>query len=339
MNKKINSYIFIQILKSCMLVFFIFLTIAWSLQLTRLLTITNFIQIDFLNIIGLSFLLIPNLLTVIIPFIIIFGILLCFLKLNRDKELISIYSLGFEQKPLKYSIFLFSFILIFTYTCLNFYISPKIYKSYKQKEFELRNTINFDKMIFSNFLKINENTTVDFKKNNELYEDIFISFKDSKENIIFAKNGFIKNNLTDYVFQLNQGFKLSIDNNSDIEKLEFENYVLKINNQNKIEFNPYDRNSFTIIQDIKNKNYLNIAYKISDVILLILIIYLFYKNNLLNLNFAIKNNIFFITISILLLLSNQLIKNAEINFDMFIYIIFFICCLVLLIFKIKLKYE
>ena len=109
MNKKINSYIFIQILKSCMLVFFIFLTIAWSLQLTRLLTITNFIQIDFINIIGLSFLLIPNLLTVIIPFIIIFGILR-FLKLNRDKELISIYSLGFEQKPLKYSIFLFSFI-------------------------------------------------------------------------------------------------------------------------------------------------------------------------------------------------------------------------------------
>ena len=104
MNKKINSYIFIQILKSCMLVFFIFLTIAWSLQLTRLLTITNFIQIDFINIIGLSFLLIPNLLTVIIPFIIIFGILLCFLKLNRDKELISIYSLGFEQKPLKYSL-------------------------------------------------------------------------------------------------------------------------------------------------------------------------------------------------------------------------------------------
>ena len=77
-------------------------------------------------------------------------------------------------------------------------------------------------MIFSNFLKINENTTVDFKKNNDVYEDIFISFNDEKENIIFAKNGFIKNNLNNYIFQLNEGFKLSIDNN-DIEKLEFEN--------------------------------------------------------------------------------------------------------------------
>ena len=56
------------------LVFFIFLSISWLLQLTRLFTLTNLIQIDILNVIYLSLFLVPNLLTVIIPFIIIFGI-------------------------------------------------------------------------------------------------------------------------------------------------------------------------------------------------------------------------------------------------------------------------
>ena len=90
MFKKINLYVFIQILKSCTLIFFIFISISWLLQLTRLFTISNFVQIDVINIIYLSLFLIPNLLTVIIPFILIFGILFCFIKLNRDKELIAI---------------------------------------------------------------------------------------------------------------------------------------------------------------------------------------------------------------------------------------------------------
>ena len=48
------------------------------------------------------------------------------------------------------------------YTLLNFYIAPKIYENYKLKEYELRNTINFENMIFSNFIKINNDTILDF---------------------------------------------------------------------------------------------------------------------------------------------------------------------------------
>ena len=96
MINKIDTYIFFQIIKSCSLVFFIFLSISWLLQLTRLFTLTNLIQVDIFNIIFLSLYIIPNLLTVIIiPFVIIFGIF-CFLKLNKDKEIIAIYSLGFN---------------------------------------------------------------------------------------------------------------------------------------------------------------------------------------------------------------------------------------------------
>ncbi len=107
MINKINKYVFFQIIKSCALIFFIFISIAWLLQLTRLFTVTYLIQIDIFSIIYLSIFLIPNLLSITMPFILIFGILLSFIKLNKDKEIIAIYSIGLGLKPIKYSIIFF----------------------------------------------------------------------------------------------------------------------------------------------------------------------------------------------------------------------------------------
>ncbi len=339
MINKINSYVFLQIIKSCTIIFFIFLSIAWLLQLTRLFTLTNLVQIDVINVIYLSFFLIPNLLTIITPFIIIFGILLCFIKLSKDKEIIAIFSLGLQLKPIKYSLTLFTFFIVLFSIVLNFYFSPKIYEQYKIKEFELRNTINFDRMIISNFLKLNENTIIDFKKNNNIYEDIFINFNDEKENIIFAKKGFIKNNKNQYIFQLYDGFKLTLNNDDEIEKLEFENYILNIKNENSIKFSNFDRNTFTIFDDLITKNYLNISFKIIDILISIFIIYFFYLNNITKINFSLKNNILFILISVLILIINQLLKNTEIN--LLIYCILSICLIssVLLYDFIRKKYE
>ena len=339
MLKRVDIYLFIQILKSCTLIFFIFISIAWLLQLTRLFTLTNLIQIDVVNVIYLSLFLIPNLLSVIIPFIIIFGILLCFIKLNKDKELIAIYSLGMNLRPIKYSIVLFSVILIFLYIGLNFYISPKVYEKYKIKEFELRNTIDFNKMVNSNFLKLNKSTTLDFKKNNENFEDIFISFNDKLKNIIFAKKGSIKNDNDKFVFQLYDGFKLSISKENEIEKLEFANYILKFPNENILEFENFDRNSFTIFDDIKNRDYLNISFKFFDIIFSILIIVLFYYNNIIKINFTLKNNFIFIIYSILILIANQLLKNSEVETN--VYIIFSIILIIISVISLifKNKYE
>ena len=56
-----------------------------------------------------------------------------------------------------------------------------------------------------------------------------------------------------------------------------------------------------IFDDIKTKNYSNITFKISDILIFILIIFLFYKNNILKHNFNLINNIIFIIISVLIL--------------------------------------
>ena len=83
---KIKIYLFSQIIKYFFLILFIFLSVAWLLQITRLFTVTNFLHIDVLDILLLSLYLIPNLITVILPFILIFSLLLCFIKLKKDNE-------------------------------------------------------------------------------------------------------------------------------------------------------------------------------------------------------------------------------------------------------------
>ena len=183
---RINFYILNELIKGFLLVFFIFISIAWLLQFTRLISISNLLQIDILAILKLSIYLIPNLFSTILPFVIIIGITITFLKLYKDRELITIYSHGLNTNPLKKSLVIFTSIILFLSFFLNFYISPNIYEKYKINEFELRNTINIEKIIFSNFLEIDKNIIIDFSKDKKNFNNIYISYTDNLENIIYS---------------------------------------------------------------------------------------------------------------------------------------------------------
>ena len=220
---KINLYVFSQIVKSCTLVFFIFVSIAWLMQLSRLFTIMNNLQIEFLSILGLSMWLVPNLINITLPFVIIFGLVLAFIKFDRDKELVAIYSLGLTINAIKKPLFLLLTIALITYLFINFFLSPFSYGIYKENEFKLRNTIEFDKINISNFIELDNNLVIDFEKNNQNFEDILINFKDENNNLIFADKGIIKDEDDKLIFTLFNGFKL-VFNNEDIETLKFDNY-------------------------------------------------------------------------------------------------------------------
>ena len=174
--KKINLYVFKQIIKSCTLVFFIFISIAWLLQISRLFSYLNNLQIDFVNVLFLSFFLIPNLINVTLPFIIIFGLIIAFIKFDKDKEIIAIFSLGLSIKEILKPFFLITILTIFLYLFLNLFFSPYIYDKYKQKEFDLRNSINLDNINISNFIQLDENLILDFSKKEDVFEDVFIRF-------------------------------------------------------------------------------------------------------------------------------------------------------------------
>ena len=336
---KINLYLFSQIFKNFLLILFIFLTVSWLLQITRLFTISNFIQIDVIDIIFLSFYLLPNIITVIIPFILIFGLLLCFIRLNKDNELVAILSLGLGVAPFKKTLFSFSVIVVTFFITLNFYFAPIIYEKYKIQEYDLRNTLDFKKLGFSNFISLNGTTILDFDKKNNEYQDIFISFNDVTENVIFAKKGNIFNENNQFKFQLSNGFKISLDSNKQIEKLEFQNYVLKIENKNINNEKILDKNTYTIFDDLRSKNYLNIGFKLIDIILVLYVIFFFYLNNLKKINFEATNCIYFSILSIIILMINQILKNSEIVLLNYFIIIFIVLFFSSLITYFKKKYE
>ena len=337
--KKINLYVFIQIIKSCTLVFFIFVSIAWLLQISRLFSYLNNLQIDFVNVLFLSFFLIPNLINVTLPFIIIFGLIIAFIKFDKDKEIIAIYSLGLSIKEILKPLFLISIIAIFLYLFLNLFFSPYIYDKYKQKEFDLRNSINLDNINISNFIQLDENLILDFSKKEDVFEDVFIRFIGENENIVFAKKARIIKEPKKFIFNLSEGFKLSFINNK-IEKLEFENYKLNFPLKNENIYNNYDKNTLTLFNLIKYKDYNSMIERMFDTLILLTVIIFFYFNNIKDNKFSINHIFIYLFLSILIIIFQNIIKNLDfsLQFSFLLNIInFSIIYLFMLINKFKFK--
>ncbi len=319
---KINLYIFSQIVKSCTLVFFIFVSIAWLMQISRLFSIMNNLNIQFFDIFSLSLWLIPNLTNITLPFIMIFGLVLAFLKFERDKEIIAIYSLGLSTSEIKKPIIFLLVICIGISFLLNFIFSPYSYDIYKKKEFELRNRIEFDKINISNFIELNDNLVIDFDNNNKKFEDILINFKNEENNIIYAKSGTIINENNKLLFTLFKGFKLVV-NNDEIEKLKFENYKIEFPSIKKNIYKNFDKNTVGIYELLnykKDTNKIIIIQRISDIFIILSFVLYFYLYIIKNNNYKYNNLFLFIIFTIFILITDNFLEN--INFDYNILIIF-----------------
>lgn len=312
--KRINLYVFIQIIKSCTLVFFIFISIAWLMQLSRLFSAMNNMQIEYQSIFFLSLFLIPNLINILIPFVVIFGLILTFIKLDKDKELIAIFSLGLSIKQIKLPIIIVTIFFLFIYIFLNLFISPYVYKEYKEREFKIKNEINIDDINLSNFLEI-ENIILDFKKEKNEFKEIFINFMEKNENIIYAQKGKISNENGKIVFNLFNGFKLSF-NSEENEKLEFDNYKLEFLLDNLPNYKILDKNSQTILNLIDESNYPMIIEKIFDFFVLLIIIILFYIFNIKGNNYKLNSIFIFLFTSIFINIAHNIIKNIELDFQL-----------------------
>ena len=264
--------------------------------------------------------LIPNIINIIIPFIVLFGLLITFIKLERDREIIAIYSLGLSIDNLRKPIILFSIILGSFYLILNFYLSPLVYDIYKNKEFELRNSIDLNNINISNFIEINDNLILDFRKKDGKFKDVFIRFNEKSENIIYSKEAEIIKEDEFLTFNLLDGFKLNFIN-EDIEKLEFEKYKLKIPYLNDKIYNNVDKNSLTIFELIKNKKKYLIIERMYDFILTLSLISFFYFYNIKTHQFSLSRIIKYVLISIVVLIVQNLIKNLELTGVISIYLL------------------
>ena len=189
-----------------------------------------------------------------------------------------------------------------------------VYNIYKNKEFNLRNLVNLEKVKIANFIEINENIIIDFIKEKNNFKDIFISFNDEYENQIFAKSAILENNNNEIIFNLFNGFKLSYKD-PDIEKLQFETYKFKFPSK-KNEYNSnVDKNSITIYQSLKDKDYRTILEKIIDTLIILTIIYFFYFLNIKKNDFSFKNILIFLIIIISIIIIHNVIKNIDLSFN------------------------
>ena len=145
-----------------------------------------------------------------------------------------------------------------------------------------------------------------------------------QENIIYAKRGVIKNKNNNYVFQLSEGFKISIEENNHLEKLEFENYVFNVDNNKNINLKIDDQNTLTIFDNFFIKDYKSVCFKLINKIILLLIIYFFYINNIKIFNFYTSNNIYFTVNCLFFIIINQILKIQKfICLNMFLLYFYF----------------
>ena len=319
---KINLYVFSQIVKSCTLVFFIFVSIAWLMQLSRLFQIMNNLQIKFIDIFGLSIWLIPNLTNVTLPFIIIFGLVLAFVKLDKDREIIAIYSLGLTLNAIKKPLYLIVLLTSILYFFLSFFLSPFTYDIYKKNEFKIRNSVEFDNLNISNFIELDKNLIIDFDKRNNSFYDILINFNEEnkEENLIFAEKGSIKKIEDKLVFTLINGFKLMI-NNTEIEKLKFDKYKIEFPNITKEEYIKYDKNTLNLFELINDNNKTNnkiLFHRQFDIYLILSLFIFFYYNIIRNNNYSLKNIITFISLAIFSLTIDNFLENYSVEIRLLI---------------------
>ena len=317
---RINLYIFNQIVKSCTLVFFIFVSIAWLMQISRIFTMMNNLNIQFLDILSLSMWLIPNICNVTLPFITIFGLVLAFVKFDRDKEIIAIYSLGLSTSEIKKPIIFVLLICIGISFSLNFIISPYSYDIYKKKEFELRNKLEFDKINISNFIELDNNLLIDFENNNQKIEDILINYVNEDDNLIYAKSGKIIDEDNKLVFSLFNGFKLVI-NNEEIEKLKFENYRIEFPSIKKNVYKNFDKNTvgiFELIYDKKDSNKIIILQRMTDIFIILSFVLFFYLYIIKKNNYTHNNFFLFTIFTILILITDNFLENINVGFSVLI---------------------
>ena len=320
---RINLYIFSQIIKSCILVFFIFVFIAWVLQISRLFGVMNHLQINSYEIFNLSLLIIPNLINVILPFLMIFGFVLTFIKLSKDKEIIAIYSTGLSINEIKKPITLIIFLSIILSLFLSFIFSPYTYNMYKKNEFNLRSSINFDKIDFSNFIKFNEDLTIDFENHNGEFRNILINITGENEVIIYSKKGEINQTTKMLSFKLIDGFKIEIKENN-IENLKFDTYLASFPIDEKKIYTKSDPNSLGLYELLKENNIKSkviILLRLIDSFIIVSLCVFYYINVIKKNNYSLSNQLFFIAVSILCLLIDNLLESYTIENIAFVLIL------------------
>ena len=333
--KKIELYLLKQILKSFFLIFFIFIGISWLLQISRLLNLIVVNKIPFYNVFLLSINVMPNTIISIAPFIIFITILFVCIKLNKDKELIAVYTLGINKIKIIKPFIVFSIIALISSLVLSFYISPYSYENYKKDEFDLRTNLDIKNIGLNNFFDFNNEIILNFEKDEEDFVNLFIFQTTPNKNIILATKSemdLINNKLN---LKLYDGFKAEVNKEKN-EVLVYDKYNMQLNlNKNEI-YDDSDTNTHDIKKLFQNKNFAIINQRLVDALLLLSLVFLITSYLLIKLKFNFKNFLSISIISILMIFFDNILGNLSLNNNL-IFLLMYLNLLIPLIINFRLK--
>ncbi len=198
----IEKYISKQILFGLLIVSSILLGIAWFSQIIRLLSYLVNNNLSMWTFLKMTSLLLPNLITIILPISLFAVILFVYNKMISDKELIIMEAIGLNIKRLsKPAIYITIILTMFLYL-ITLHIGPLYARKYRTFAFDSRNDLSALLIKEGEFNQITTGLTIYVNNShNNVLSDIFINDQRNPKSIrsILAERGIVttsKNNIT-----------------------------------------------------------------------------------------------------------------------------------------------
>ena len=253
-------YIFRQTLSNVIISTFVFVGIIWLSQSFKTIKLIINKGAGLLEFFILSAYSLPSWLLIAIPFGTFAGCMISYLKLQNDKEILVMKSVGINPLRLSNPALFIAILASIILFIISHFIMPKTYKNFKILQNEIRN--NSKSLIIRDniFIDLNKYQTIfihSLNENNEL-EEIFIQDRSDPKFVVefFSKKGNLnfENNI---ILNMQDGTRISTDSKGRSTILSFKSYNIEIIQENNkkissrvIEYNEY--NFFELLKMSKN---------------------------------------------------------------------------------------
>lgn len=241
-KNKIYNYFLKEILKSFFTILFAFTIIAWTVRSVNFLDLIVDDGHSLKLYISYTFLNITNIITKFIPLSFLLALTISILRLERQNELIILWTSGIKKIKLVNIFFILSIFILFFQLIFSVFITP--YSLNKSRNLVKDSGINSASLIikkndFSDTLKnitfyvekLNERNELEnifIRDNASLFSGLVPTNKDLSNTSVFAKKGFIK----EKKIVLFDGLIQSQDNKGAVEYINFSRTEFSLSNLN-----------------------------------------------------------------------------------------------------------
>ena len=265
MKNRVYKYIFNEFIRYFIIVLFALTATIWTIQAVNLLDLVTDDGHAFGIYFFYSFLSIPKIATKLIPFTFLIASIITILKLEKDNELILLWTAGLNKIHIVNLMFRISLLIMFFQLIMSSIINPETLNFSRSliKNSELQFVPSLLKERTFNDTVKGLTVFVDKKNPNGVYENIFIrdegnnltNFSNSgSSSTIFAKKGYVKKNEKKLILVDGNIQKLEKDNTVNIIKFEKTEINLSgLSTRTTSEIKIQETSSFDILRCVQKK--------------------------------------------------------------------------------------